>query len=184
MGVEIPLSGKGDEVDRTMRVLIVDDERNIRKTLAVCLEGLGCSVTECGSASAAIDSLARLPHDLAFVDLRLGRDSGLDLPASLLAERPALEVIIVTAYATIDTAVEAIRRGARDYLPKPFTPAQIQRAVGQARARIEMSTRVADLEEQLADAAPGVMFSTPSAAMRAVLDVIGRTAAHDVPVLL
>src|SRR5439155_873524 len=54
----------------------------------------------------------------------------------------------------------------------------------QARSRIEMSTRVADLEEQLADAAPEVMFSTPSAAMRAVLDVIGRTAAHDVPVLL
>src|SRR5437588_10198727 len=151
MAVEIPLSGKGDEVDRTMRVLIVDDERNIRKTLAVCLEGLGCSVTECGSASAATDSLARLPHDLAFVDLRLGRDSGLDLLGSLLSERPALEVIIITAYATIDTAVEAIRRGARDYLPKPFTPAQIQRAVEQARSRMDLSRRVADLEEQLAD---------------------------------
>jgi two-component system, NtrC family, response regulator AlgB len=93
-------------------------------------------------------------------------------------------VIIITAYATIDTAVEAIRRGARDYLPKPFTPAQIQRAVEQARSRIEMSTRVADLEEQLAGAAPEVLLSTPSAAMRAVLDVITRTAAHDVPVLL
>src|SRR5438477_415542 len=162
-----------------MRVLVVDDERNIRKTLAVCLESLGCAVTECGSASAAVDSLARLPHDLAFVDLRLGKESGLDLLGSLLAERPALEVIIITAYATIDTAVEAIRRGARDYLPKPFTPAQIQRAVEQARSRIEMSTRVADLEEQLADATPEVMFSTPSAAMRAVLDVIGRTAAHE-----
>ena len=184
MGVEIPLSGKGDEVDRTMRVLIVDDERNIRKTLAVCLEGLGCSVTECGSASAAIDSLARLPHDLAFVDLRLGRDSGLDLLASLLAERPSLEVVIITAYATIDTAVEAIRRGARDYLPKPFTPAQIQRAVEQARSRIELSRRITDLEGQLADATPEVTLSAPGAAMRSVLDVIARTAAHDVPVLL
>ncbi|OLE62511.1 MAG: sigma-54-dependent Fis family transcriptional regulator [Deltaproteobacteria bacterium 13_1_20CM_2_69_21] len=169
---------------RAFRVLVVDDERNIRKTLAVCLESLGCAVTECGTAAAAIDSLARLPHDLAFVDLRLGKESGLDLLGSLLAERPALEVIIITAYATIDTAVDAIRRGARDYLPKPFTPAQIQRAVEQARSRIELSTRVADLEEQLADAAPEVMLSTPSAAMRAVLDVIGRTAAHDVPVLL
>ncbi len=169
---------------RTMRVLVVDDERNIRKTLAVCLEGLGCAVTECSSAAAAVDSLARLPHDLAFVDLRLGRDSGLDLLGSLLAERPALEVVIITAYATIDTAVEAIRRGARDYLPKPFTPAQIQRAVDQARSRIELSRRVADLEEQLAGAAPEVSLSTASAAMRAVLDVIARTAAHDVPVLL
>src|SRR3954447_10846920 len=167
-----------------MRVLVVDDERNIRKTLAVCLEGLGCTVSECGSASAAVDSLARLPHDLAFVDLRLGRENGLDLLASLLAERPALEVVIITAYATIDTAVDAIRRGARDYLPKPFTPAQIQRAVEQARSRIELSRRIADLETQLADASPDVSFSTPSAAMRSVLDVIARTAAHDVPVLL
>ena len=167
-----------------MRVLVVDDERNIRKTLAVCLESLGCTVTECGSAAAAIESLARLPHDLAFVDLRLGRESGLDLLGSLLSERPALEVVIITAYATIDTAVEAIRRGARDYLPKPFTPAQIQRAVEQARSRMDLSRRVADLEEQLAGATPEVMLSTSSAAMRAVLDVIGRTAAHDVPVLL
>jgi NtrC-family two-component system response regulator AlgB len=167
-----------------LRVLVVDDERNIRKTLAVCLEGLGCAVTECGSASAAVESLARLPHDLAFVDLRLGRESGLDLLGSLLAERPALEVVIITAYATIDTAVEAIRRGARDYLPKPFTPAQIQRAVEQARTRIEMSRRVADLEGQLADAAPVVNLEGDSAAMRAVHDVIARTAAHDVPVLL
>ena len=169
---------------RAMRVLVVDDERNIRKTLAVCLESLGCTVTECGSAAAAIESLARLPHDLAFVDLRLGRESGLDLLGSLLSERPALEVVIITAYATIDTAVEAIRRGARDYLPKPFTPAQIQRAVEQARSRMDLSRRVADLEEQLAGATPEVMLSTSSAAMRAVLDVIGRTAAHDVPVLL
>jgi NtrC-family two-component system response regulator AlgB len=169
---------------RPLRVLVVDDERNIRKTLTVCLESLGCTVTECGTAAAALDSLARLPHDLAFVDLRLGRESGLDLLASLLAERPALEVVIITAYATIETAVEAIRRGARDYVPKPFTPAQIQRAVEQARSRIELSRRVADLEEQLAGAAPEIMLETPSAAMRAVLDVISRAASHDVPVLL
>ena len=169
---------------RDLRVLVVDDERNIRKTLAVCLEGLGCNVTECASAAAAMESLARLPHDLAFVDLRLGRDSGLDLLGSMLAERPSLEVVIITAYATIDTAVEAIRRGARDYLPKPFAPPQIERAVEQARARIGMSRRVADLEGQLADATPEVSLQSPGAAMRSVLEVIGRTAAHDVPVLL
>jgi NtrC-family two-component system response regulator AlgB len=169
---------------RDLRVLVVDDERNIRKTLAVCLEGLGCTVSECASASAAMESLARLPHDLAFVDLRLGRESGLDLLGSLLGERPSLDVVIITAYATIDTAVEAIRRGARDYLPKPFTPAQIQHVVEQARSRLEMSRRVADLEGQLAAAMPEVTLAEPGAAMRSVLDVIARTAAHDVPVLL
>src|SRR2546425_991319 len=77
--------------------------------------------------SAATDSLAGLPPDLAFVDLRLGREGGLAFLGSLLAERPALGVTIITASAPIDPAVDATRRGARDYLPKPFTPAQIQR---------------------------------------------------------
>ncbi|MGZ6124346.1 MAG: response regulator, partial [Myxococcales bacterium] len=83
------MNDRAESAPRDLRVLVVDDERNIRKTLAVCLEGLGCAVTECGSAAAALDSLTRVPHDLAFVDLRLGRDSGLDLLGSLLAERPA-----------------------------------------------------------------------------------------------
>src|SRR3989442_1198650 len=83
---------------RAFRVLVVDDERNIRKTLAVCLESLGCAVTECGTAAAAIDSLARLPHDLAFVDLRLGKGGGLGLLGSLLRGRPAPEGMLITAY--------------------------------------------------------------------------------------
>src|SRR5436305_14967087 len=98
MAVEIPLSGKGDEVDRTMRVLVVDDERNIRKTLAVCLEGLGCRVTESSSSSSALEALARSPYDVAFVDLRLGREDGLELLHRLLAERPGLDVVMITAY--------------------------------------------------------------------------------------
>ena len=97
------------------RVLVIDDEKNIRRTLALCLEGLGCAVTEAATAAAALEALARAPHDLAFLDLRLGTENGLDLIPRLLAERPGLDVVIITAYATFDTAVEAIRRGARDY---------------------------------------------------------------------
>src|SRR2546428_4215727 len=93
---------------RAFRVLVVDDERNIRKTLAVCLESLGCAVTECGTAAAPIHSLARLPHDLAFVDLRLGKESGPDLLRSLLAERPALQGILITASPTTDTPGDAL----------------------------------------------------------------------------
>jgi len=167
-----------------LRVLIVDDERNIRKTLAICLQGLDCKVTEAGAVEPALEALARAPYDLAFVDLRIGRESGLDLLPRLLAERPGLDVIIITAYAAFDTAVEAMNRGARDYLPKPFTPAQIKHVVDQARARRELSKRVLELESRLADAVPEVSFETASAPMRAVLEVIERTAAHGVPVLL
>src|SRR5215475_606006 len=99
-------------------VLVIDDEKNIRATVAMCLEGMGCRVTGAASAEAARAALAGRSFDLAFLDLRLGDANGLDLLPDLLAGRPGLAVVIVTAYATIDTAVEAIRRGAADYLPK------------------------------------------------------------------
>ncbi len=167
-----------------MRVLIVDDERNIRKTLSVCLQGFGCQVTESGSSASALEALARSAYDVAFVDLRLGSEDGLELLPKLLAERPGLDVVMITAYATFDTAVEAIKRGARDYLPKPFTPAQIQRVIEAARERREMERRLIDLETRLADAAPEVTMEAASAPMRSVMEMISRAAAHDVPVLL
>src|SRR5437868_9059010 len=152
------------------RVLIVDDEKNIRRTLAVCLEGLGCAVGEAISPSAAIDALGRAPYDIAFVDLRLGGESGLDLLPKLLAERPGLEVVVITAYATFDTAVEAIRRGARDYLPKPFTPVQVRHVVEQYDQRRGLESKVVHLQGLLADAAPEVDFAAASAPMRAAIE--------------
>ena len=106
-----------------LRVLVIDDEPNIRDTLALCIHSTGARADKVGSGAAALEALRLAPYDLAFCDLRLGAESGLDLIPRLLAERPGLDVIVITAFATFDTAVEAIRRGARDYLPKPFTPA-------------------------------------------------------------
>src|SRR5438270_5999919 len=145
---------------------------------------MGCEVTETGSSASALEAIARTPHDIAFVDLRLGKEDGMALLPRLLAERPGLDVVIVTAYATVDSAVEAIKLGAKDYLPKPFTPAQIERAVAAARTRREMERRVLDLEDRLADAMPEADLEPQSAAMRAATEVITRAAAHDVPVLL
>jgi NtrC-family two-component system response regulator AlgB len=167
-----------------LRALVVDDEKNIRATLALCLEGLGCSVQQASTADAAVEALRHSPSDIAFVDLRLGSDSGLDLIARLLAERPSLDVVVITAYATFDTAVEAIRRGARDYVPKPFTPAQIRHAVERVRERRALLRRVDVLEERLADAAPEAAIDTASPRMRSVLDVLERAASSDAAVLL
>jgi len=166
------------------RVLIVDDEKNIRTTLALCLEGLGCKVEQASNSAAALEALRVEPFDLAFLDLRLGQESGLDLVPRLLAERPGLEVVVITAYATIDTAVEAMRRGAKDYLPKPFTPAQIRHLVDRALERRALTLRVHDLEKRLEEAAPEAVFETESSRMKSVLDVVERTAGHDVAVLL
>jgi NtrC-family two-component system response regulator AlgB len=167
-----------------LRALVVDDEKNIRTTLAVCLEGLGCKVLQAANGAAALEALRIEPFDLAFCDLRLGQESGLELLPRLLAERPELEVIFITAYATVDTAVEAMRRGAKDYLPKPFTPAQIRHLVERAQERRALTRRVFDLEGRLAEAAPEAVLDTGSPRMQAVLQTIERTSGHDVAVLL
>ena len=166
------------------RVLVVDDERNIRAMLRVCLEEEGCEVREAGSTEAALAALASGPADLAFVDLRLGGGSGLDLLPALLAEDPDLDVVVVTAYASLDTAMEAVRRGARDYLPKPFTPAQIRAVVERLRERRRLRARVASLENRLAGVDPDALLETRSAAMQAVLSLLRRAAASDAAVLL
>jgi two-component system, NtrC family, response regulator AlgB len=168
----------------TLRALVIDDEKNIRTTLALCLEGLGCKVEQAANSNAAVEALRVEPFDLAFCDLRLGQESGLDLLPRLLAERPGLEVVVITAYATVDTAVEAMRRGAKDYLPKPFTPAQIRHLVERALERRTLTRRLSDLEARLEEAAPEAVLETASPRMQSVLEVIERTAAHDVAILL
>ncbi len=165
-------------------VLVIDDEKNIRVTLATCLESIRCQVTAVASPDAALAALARQSFDLAFLDLRLGQENGLDLIPKLLAEAPDLMIVVITAYATVDTAVDAIKRGAKDYLPKPFTPAQIRHLVERFAEQRQLTTRVRDLEARLQEAVPEADIETASPKMRAVRDVIARVAPTDAPVLL
>jgi len=166
-----------------MHVLIVDDEKNIRATLRVCLEGLGAVVAESASPQAALDAMGRTTYDVVFLDLRLGMASGLDLIPLLLAENPHVTIIVITAYATVETAVEAMRRGAWDYLPKPFSPAQIRHLVERVATQRSLATRADDLENRLHREAPDILLSSASPAVRAVLEVVGRAAQADVAVL-
>lgn len=117
------------EATQSFNILLVDDEINIRKTLSVCLETEGYKVFAVSNFQDALAEASRRSFDLAFVDLRLGTANGLDLIPALLAQTPWLKIIVITAYASIDTAIEAIRRGATDYIPKPFTPVQVRLAV-------------------------------------------------------
>ncbi|MEO8602280.1 MAG: sigma-54 dependent transcriptional regulator [bacterium] len=172
------------ETAAPLRVLVIDDEKNIRATIGMCLEGFGCKVTGAATAEAARAAVAAQAFDLAFLDLRLGDTNGMDLLPELQARRPQMAVVVITAYATIDTAVDAIRRGARDYLPKPFTPAQIRHVVEQVGEAQRLARRVDDLQAQLAEAAPEIASDSEAPAMRAVLDVLPRLAAADASVLL
>jgi NtrC-family two-component system response regulator AlgB len=166
-----------------LSVLIVDDEKNIRHALRVCLETMDADVSEAGSAGAALEAMSRATFDVVFLDLRLGTQSGLELIPQFLAENPNAVIIVVTAYATIETAVEAIRRGAWDYLPKPFTPAQIRHLIERAQVQRSLTLRVSDLQSRLEEEAPDVDLGSQAPAMRAVLDVIKRAAQADVSVL-
>jgi NtrC-family two-component system response regulator AlgB len=112
--------------ERSLRVLIVDDEKNIRATLAVCVEALGADVHAVATGEAALSAVARRSYDLAFVDLKLGAENGLDVLSKLMAKQNTLTTILSTAYGTSETALDATRRGAWEYLPKPFTPRQIR----------------------------------------------------------
>jgi two-component system, NtrC family, response regulator AlgB len=168
----------------SLRILIVDDEKNIRTTLTLCVEEMGCRARAVASPEAAVEALQREVFDLAFLDLRLAEGSGLDLLPRLLALRPDLAVVVITAYATIDTAVEAIRKGATDYLPKPFTPIQIRHAVEQVARQRNVASRLSRIEGQLAAQVPDVELGTQSPAMRAALGVVSRAGPSDAPILL
>jgi NtrC-family two-component system response regulator AlgB len=121
---------------------------------------------------------------VALVDLKLGSESGLDLLEPLLDQLPRLAIIIITAHASIDTAVEAMRRGAFDYLPKPFTPAQV-RAMLERVARFRgLSDRVAELEDQVRREVPEVELQGRDPRMRHILDLGRRIAPTDAPVLI
>ena len=109
-----------------MNILVIDDDPSLRRTLRVSLEVLGHQAVEARDGTTALQQLGRRPLEMALLDLHLGQEKGLDLLPQLLRLAPGLQVVIITAYATIETAVEAMRRGACDYLPKPFTPDQLR----------------------------------------------------------
>ncbi len=165
------------------RILVVDDEKNIRSTLRICLEGLGHSVVEAATCEAALAAIKQHPFELAFVDLRIGTSSGLELLPKLVAEDTSIDVILITAYASFDVAVEAMKRGARDFLPKPFTPAQIRHLVEKSLEQRRLSQRVGVLENQLSQQAPDATLETASPKMQAVMALLTRAAASDATVL-
>jgi NtrC-family two-component system response regulator AlgB len=167
-----------------LRVLVVDDEKNIRVTLAAYLEGMGCRVMAVATAGAALSALESTAFDLAFLDLRLKEMSGLELLPKLLATSPRLPIVMITAYATVETAVEAIKRGARDYLAKPFTPEQIKHLVEGLIERLHLSHQVEELKADLKEAVPEVLLETESPKMRATLEMVVRVAPAEITVLL
>lgn len=156
-----------------LSILVVDDEPMIRRSMAMSLELEGHRVRAVGTILDALEQAKLEAFELAFVDLRLGTGSGLDLIPELLRIRPSLKIVVITAFATVDTAVEAMRRGAWDYLPKPFKPQELAAA----------ATKVALLGARQAGSV-GLDQDSACPAMLEVLRIARQVARKDATVLL
>ena len=167
-----------------MNILVIDDDASLRRTLRMSLEVLGHRATEARDSGQALELLSRQPFDTALLDLRLAQEQGLELLPRLLTMAPGLHVVVVTAYATVETAVEAMRRGAFDYLPKPFTPDQLRLVLDRIAHLRRLQSHVEELEEQLRSIVPEVDLQTTEPKMREALDVAFKTAATEATVLI
>jgi len=170
-------------ISQCLNVLVIDDEKNIRTALTVCLETEKCRVTAVGTSSTALKACEDDSFDVAFLDLKLGQADGLNLLPDLLNRSPHLLVIIITAYATFETAVKAIKLGAWDYLPKPFTPDQIRHLLNKAEEKIQACRKIANLENQLKETFPEADFETNSLCMRKAMEITRQAASSQAAVM-
>ncbi len=165
-------------------LLVIDDETSLRRTLRTALESMGHRVTEAANSAQALAAIQQQRFDLAFLDLRLGTEKGLELLPELVRVMPGLHVVIITAFAALDSAIEAMRKGAFDYLPKPFTPNQLRVVLDRSALIRGLRNRVTALEEQVGQLNPEVELATEEPTVRKVLDVAFQVAPTEATVLL
>ncbi len=171
-------------MNSTWSALIVDDDPGVRQSVRLCLEVDGARVLGVGTSVGAKDALERSRFDVVFLDLWLQAESGLALVPEILRRQPAVSIIVITAYASFETAVEAMRLGAADYLPKPFTPEQLRAAARRVVAANALRRQVSELRERV-DASEGdTSFETQEPGYHAFLQTARRVAASDSVVLL
>ncbi len=172
-----------ENTEEKTRILLIDDEQNILRTFRYCLEDAGHRVATASDAAQAEQLVQRDVFDLCFLDLRLGETSGLDLLPVLRQYAPWLKIIIVTAHSSIDSALDAIRAGAADYLVKPCSPEQLRMAATKQIQSRRLELRVEALEKEDCATSSAEMDSD-SPAMKKVLDTLRQVADTDATVLI
>jgi DNA-binding NtrC family response regulator len=166
------------------RLLLVDDEAAILTVLERLGSRAGYDVVRCTTASEARQALLGKPADLALVDLVMPDVSGLDLLREIRAAVPGCDVILMTGYAAVDSAVEAIKLGAREYLTKPFDFERLRQLLAEIRDELTKRAQVADLERQVARHLEFCGMIGRSPAMQEVFSLIQRLARHAKVVLI
>ncbi len=166
------------------KLLIVDDQRNMRTTLAMMLRGAGFEVDEAQNGEEGCERGAHGAYDVVLTDLRMGSKDGIDVLRATKEAQPMTEVIVMTAYGTIESAVEAMRFGAFDYIQKPFTEQELLVKVGKALENRRLAGEVAFLATEFKDRYKFESIVGRSRPVREVLGRIVRIAPTDAIVLI
>ncbi len=132
----------------THQILVVDDEKTLRHFLRLHLEEQGYQVSEAADGKTALKLIDNNSFDVALVDLRLTDMNGLDVVRHLRRVAPTTSVIILTAYATLDSAIEALRQDAHDYLTKPFDTTELLASVADSIARQSVEPPESELNKE------------------------------------
>ena len=167
-----------------MRVLIVDDEPSIRKTTGMAVETMGHEVVAVPNGNRALKALEEGPFEVSFLDVNLGTDDGLVVLEKMLKAQPSLVVVMFTAYANISTAVEAMRRGAFDFIPKPFTPDQIRQVLDKVARTSKLEQKVQQLETQLSEQTPDVDLESDDPTMQKAFQIAFKAAETPATILI
>ncbi|TSA20915.1 sigma-54-dependent Fis family transcriptional regulator [bacterium] len=166
------------------KVLVVDDEPNILKTIGVCFNAIGYETQLFAKPQDALEILHKEKFDLAFVDLKMAPIDGMELLGEIKKFSPDTTVIIITAHGSIDTAIEAVKRGAYHYLQKPFDFKELQLFAQKAWEYHRLAQEVQDLRNQLSLAQGTGELITRNREMLAQIDLAARVADSTISVLI
>jgi two-component system response regulator HydG len=171
-------------VENTGSILVVDDQKNMRTTTALLLRDEGYEVAEAGSVEEAVGLLAERTFDVVLTDLKMEPLDGLELLKRVSTLAPNCQVIVMTAYGTIESAVEAMRRGAYDYVTKPFKEPELLIRVAKAVERRRLLSQVSLYAEDFRRRYGLRAIIGRSAVMRRLESQLARAASSDATVLI
>ena len=166
------------------KVLVVDDEPNILKTMGVCFTAIGYPTQLFLKPQEGLAALHREKFDLAFVDLKMAPIDGMEFLAEIKKFSPETTVIIITAHGSIDSAIEAVKRGAYHYLQKPFDFKELQLFAQKAWEYHQLTMEVQELRNQLGVARDTGDLTTRNREMLAQIDLAARVADSTISVMI
>jgi DNA-binding NtrC family response regulator len=166
------------------KVLVVDDEKNILNTVGICLESIGIDVTLCAKPQEVLHFLQEKVFDIAFVDLKMSPMDGIEVLTEIKQYSPGTTVIIMTAHGSVDSAVAAIKKGAHDYLQKPFDFEELKLFTQKVLAHHQLVHEVAELRKELASMQGNGEIVTRNRAMIEQLDIAARVAESAISILV